>query len=578
MSLTANFDYCVQLGLGPVKAIFHLALKNEALFPHNVGPFVRTFSGQQLSVQVALLDDQTDPADLEFADEKRIRFSLPFRLTVEAPDSPDPSLARVTLQATCTLPGALASWPVDGEEQLGVDFSAVTAADVTLPSISGLPTLDAGRFAAALHTAYIAQPTHRFTLGDNVLQVYDGNRDPTLLPANAASSPSEIVCAVETHGSKQYLKVTLPIHAKVPAASFEAFGHIVFWREIVQTDSTVSVVMGPEPANLALAALIEFDGTHPAEGIVAAQLRPLLLSKLGSFGTVTEPWFSEAWAKTLLAQEIASYAAQRRFPMYTPKSGDPSITLSTPVGFLIPSGGVLAVLMNRRDSAVADHAPDNFLGSKQVALAMGRAALDGMIREAMNTKFPGVNTDGGSEVQTTEGSATLYTLSVTPSDAGTHDQSEGHLWAEGTAEVHIDCWPDPDVSFSGPILLHVAVTETDTECSIKVNPEMGDFDAGQSCCDVFIDILIPVVGIVMLIVIETMIDDIGGQLADQFSQEQARNIEALPPFVAGVAELQACLEDLRVSSQGMVFPGKLRIRREGRSFEDLADSGNLPKP
>jgi hypothetical protein len=28
----------------------------------------------------------------------------------------------------------------------------------------------------------------------------------------------------------------------------------------------------------------------------------------------------------------------------------------------------------------------------------------------------------------------------------------------------------------------------------------------------------------------------------------------------------------------MVFPGKLRIRREGRSYEDLADSGDLPRP
>ena len=32
MSLTSNFDYCVELALGPVKAIFHLALKNEELF------------------------------------------------------------------------------------------------------------------------------------------------------------------------------------------------------------------------------------------------------------------------------------------------------------------------------------------------------------------------------------------------------------------------------------------------------------------------------------------------------------------------------------------------------------------
>ena len=213
----------------------------------------------------------------------------------------------------------------------------------------------------------------------------------------------------------------------------------------------------------------------------------------------------------------------------------------------------------------------------QVALAVGRAALDEMIQRAMNEQFPGVN-NGGSEVSTDEGTATLYTLAVTPSDPGSHDHSEGHLWASGSAEIHIDCWPDPDVTFDGPIFLRVVLTETEQSCSIEVQPEMGEFDAGQSCCDVFIDILIPVVGIVMLIVIESMIDQVGGELAADFAGQQARQIEAIPPFVAGVAELQACLENLFVSSQGLVFPGKLRIRREGRSFEDLSESGDLPRP
>ena len=91
MSLTANFDYCVQLGLAPVKTIFHLALKNEQLFPHNVGPFTRTLSGRTLTLRVRLIDDETDFADLEFADAKHIRFMLPFELTVQTPDSPDPA-------------------------------------------------------------------------------------------------------------------------------------------------------------------------------------------------------------------------------------------------------------------------------------------------------------------------------------------------------------------------------------------------------------------------------------------------------------------------------------------------------
>ncbi|HNU11576.1 MAG TPA: hypothetical protein PKJ45_09465 [Rubrivivax sp.] len=576
MSLTSNFDYCVQLGLVPVKTIFHLALKNEGLFPHNVGPFMRNFSGRMLTVQARLIDDETDPADLEFADAKHVRFFLPFELTVETPDAPDPTLTRVTLKATCTLPGALANWPVDGEDQLGVSFAGISEADVTVPAISGLPVLDAARLAAAIHTRYSALPTHRFTLGNNVLVIYDGNRDPTLDPANAAT-PYEIQTAIEPHGGKDYLKVTLPIHGTVPSAAFANYGRVVVWREIVPGDGTVSVTMGSMPADPTLATQVDFDGAHPAETLIVTSLKPLIEAQLGSFGTITEPWFTDATAKSLLAVEIATYASDKRFPIYTPRSGDPSVPLSTPVGFLLPAAGVLAVLMNRRDSSVADFAPDDFLGANQVALAVGRAALDEMIQRAMNEQFPGVN-NGGSEVSTDEGSATLYTLSVTPSDAGTHGQGEGHLWASGTAEVHIDCWPDPDVSFDGPIFLRVLLTETDAECSIEVKPEMGEFDAGQSCCDVFIDILIPVVGIVMLIVIESMIDKVGGELAADFAGRQARHIEAIPPFVTGVAELQACLERLVVSSQGLVFPGKLRIRREGRSFEDLSASGDLPRP
>ncbi len=576
MSLTSNFDYCVELGLAPVKAIFHLALKNEELFPHNIGPFTRNYSGHAFTISARLLDDIDAPADLEFADAQHIRFFLPFELTVEVPDSPDPSLARVTLRATCTVPGALATWPVDGEDQLGIDFSGVSAADVTVPAIAGLPALDAARFLTAIHAQYEAMPSHTFTLAGNTLVIYDGNRDPTLAPPNAAT-PFEIEAAIEAHGGKDYLKVTLPLHADVPMAFFSVYGHATFWREIVSGPTSVSVNFATEPADAALATQIDFDGSHPAEGPVVAQLKPLLIGQLAGFGTVTEPWFTEASAKEIMAAEIAAYASDKRFPMYTPRSGDPAVPLSTPVGFLLPADGVLAVLMNRRDASVPDAAPDNFLGANQVALAVGRAALDEMITRAMNEQFPGVN-DGGAEVTTDEGSATLYTLSVTPSDPGAHGKAEGHLWAEGTAEVHIDCWPDPDVSFSGPIYLRVVTTETDEECSMEVQPEMGEFDAGQSCCDVFIDILIPVVGIIMLIVIESMIDKVGGELAADFAGQQARNIEALPPFVAGVAELQACLEDLRVSSQGLVFPGKMRIRREGLSFEDLAESGDLPRP
>ena len=80
MSLTSNFDYCVELGIGPVKSIFHLAFKSEERFPHNIGPVSRDFSGQTMSISVRVMDDETDAADLSFFDDKHITFSFPFEV------------------------------------------------------------------------------------------------------------------------------------------------------------------------------------------------------------------------------------------------------------------------------------------------------------------------------------------------------------------------------------------------------------------------------------------------------------------------------------------------------------------
>lgn len=578
MSNTSNFDFCVQFGIEAVREIFHLALKNEDIFPHNLPPVTRDFGGHPATIRVRLLDDMDDPADLSFRDEKHILFDLPAEIQVETPDAPDPELAQVTLKSTIKAPGRLESWPVEGEDQLGIDFSGIVAGDVEVPALSGLPALDAGRFEAALHTAYEDMPSHVFSLGDNVLTIYDGTRDPSLIPPNAPGNP-EITAALEAHGGVQYLRVTLPLHASVPAAlGFDAYGTATFWREVQQGGGIVRVLMGTEPADNALKTQIDFDTTSPAEGIVVTQLTPLLVAQLGSFGTIEEPWFDEAAARSLIQQETAAYLQPRRFPMYTPRSGDDEVALSTPVGFLLVPTETLAILMNRRTGTEADDtAPDDFRGADILALALSRAVLDENIAQAIAEEFPGLD-NGGERISTDEGDATLKSLTVTPSDPGTHGEAEGHLWISGKAKVHIRCWPDPDVNFDGPIFLRLDTVETETECSATFEAEMGDFDAGQSCCDIFIDLIIPIVGWIMLGVIESMIDKVGGELAEEFAGAQERQMQPIPNFVVGVAELQACLEECLTSSQGLVLPGKLRIRREGRSFEDLEEGGNLPRP
>ena len=576
MSNTSNFDFCVQFGIEAVREVFHLALKNEDLFIHNLPPMPRNFGGHPATVSVRLLDDLTDDADLSFLDLKRILFDLPIEITVETPDAPDPSLARVTLSSTIRAPGSLASWPVDGEDQLGINFAGIIAADVEVPALTGLPALDAARFLAALHTRFVALPSRSFSQGGNTLNIYDGTRGPVLTPPNKPGNP-EITAVLEMQGPDQFLKVTLPLHAKITMPiAWSSYGVATFWRKVVFGTGTVTVTMETEPAP-PLRTVILFDDIGFIGQQVATQLQPLLVTQLANFAPVTEPWFDEAAAKELLKAEVAGYLSPRRFPFYTPKSGDPAHPLTTPVGFLLVPTSTLAILMNRRTGTAADDvAPDDFRGADLLALALSRAVLDASIAEAIESEFENLD-NGGHFISTPEGDATLLSLSVTPSDAGEHGETEGHLWISGEAEVHIDCWPDPDVSFDGPIFLRLIVVETETTCSATFKAEMGEFDAGQSCCDVFVDLLIPIVGWIMLGVVEHMIDEVGGELAVKIAGGQEQVLAPIPSFVQGVAEMQACLETCITSSQGLVLPGKLRIRREGTSFEDLADDGNLPR-
>jgi hypothetical protein len=111
-----------------------------------------------------------------------------------------------------------------------------------------------------------------------------------------------------------------------------------------------------------------------------------------------------------------------------------------------------------------------------------------------------------------------------------------------------------------------------------VVPHAGSFNIHESCCDTLLDILIPVVGWIMLVVVNSTVSDIGGQLVNQVAQQEAQAIQPLPPTIIGIAQVTACLTGLVISGQGFVFPGTISVRRVTRSFKDLQSIGALPRP
>ncbi|MFI6098140.1 hypothetical protein ACIA8G_21480 [Lentzea sp. NPDC051213] len=577
MSLTANFDYCAELGIDLVRQIFHLAFKSEDRYPHNIGPFERDFTGQPVKVWVRVLDDDTDVAELSFPNSNHVLFSFPFEIRTEVPGAPDPALSRITMKARVEVPASISAWLEGETEVLGLSFEGITANAVTVVTLDGLPDIDASRFAETIHARYLTIP-HTYSRGGGTLVLYDGNRDPGLNPPNAAT-PQEIQVALETHSNERYLKVVAPMHASVPAAgNFAAYGRTTFWRKVTSTSATITVDMTSVPPLPALQTTVDFDSSHPAKGIVESQLRPLIDGVLRGYGTLTEPGFDETGAEALLQAEVANYLVTRRFPIYSPQPLASGAPLTSPIGFTV-GGSVFAVLLNRRTGTPADdHPPDDFLAGAAVALAVGRTKVDEQVAEAIATEFPGLGS-GGHLIEVPEGSATLQTLSVVPADPGEHEVDRGHLWVSGTAEVHIDCWPDPDVFFAGPLFLDVHTGEDpDGGCSFTIQATPGEFDIDESCCDVFLDLIIPIVGWIMLAIVESTIDAVGGELVKEIGERQARHVEAFPPVVNGIAEISTCVTDLRVSAEGFVFPAQAKIRRLGESFEDRAADHDLPRP
>jgi len=256
-------------------------------------------------------------------------------------------------------------------------------------ALEGMPTADTTTLLNCIHAKYteIGSAAHTHTLGDNVLLIYDDNLDPGLDPVNGAT-PYQITAALETYGTDQYVKFVLPVHATVPTVAYQSYGRINAWRLFEQSDTTVTVHMEKEPTDPALATKVELDTPSFAVPQIEAQLNLQVPGALAAFDTPQYPLPSEAKAKESLRTRAAAYLQPLKFPVYSPQSGDPSIVLSTPVGFLLVADGVLAILMNRRDSSVPDYAPDNFLGSEQLALAIGKARAYEVIAEGIEKQYP----------------------------------------------------------------------------------------------------------------------------------------------------------------------------------------------
>ena len=161
-------------------------------------------------------------------------------------------------------------------------------------------------------------------------------------------------------------------------------------------------------------------------------------------------------------------------------------------------------------------------------------------------------------------------MTVTPEDSGDNGATPGHLWTSGSATVHIPCWFDSHVNFSGPIFIDTTLDQSNNMCTLTFQARAGNFNIGQNCCTVFEDLIVPIVGWIMLAVTQNMISSVGGSLASQIAAGQTSILHPIPPVVNGIAQVSACLTSLNIFTAGFVFPGTITIVRLSHEFPGSA--------
>ncbi|MCK6528607.1 hypothetical protein L6R50_13975 [Myxococcota bacterium] len=473
---------------------------------------------------------------------------------------------------------------------LGTPPDPGDAAHQTLVLLDEIPAVDAEVFEAAFHQAYLDGVfPHQHSTGLGTITFYDGTADPSLTPAHPLSA--EITTELLVEGTVTYLRVRIPCHV---SAALSSFGVLRFDRVVNVTPTTVSVDFGAAPGaaghetvfqmevsyldgvlaaftgtvEIALDSVGPQSGPNPS-GTLTTAIAQAADAFAAAFGDVAQAAPSEARARELIAEEVANYLRQQHFPLYTPDPGENDAVLTSPVGKLLVAEEVLAIQLTPRVGE-PDEVPESFVGANRMALAVGLARVNELIQQQIAETFPDLHTEQGDRIEeVTDRKVWLRSLSVSPAD--------GHFDVSGSASVEIDCWWDPDVEFSGPVYL-VATTGVDEDgnCTLQVDPEPGDFDLDQSCCDILIQIFIPVVGWIMAAVITSALDAVGTEVFDSTAGTAAQVVEALPPVVIGIAAVESCLVDVRVQANGMVFPGKIEVERVDRSFEELAEERRQP--
>jgi hypothetical protein len=486
MSNTSCFNYVLELPLGTLSALLRAVLEE----PEAAGSVltqrwegVPIPGGYTATVEVRPGDFVTMPpvVTLPLA-PLAMKLVLDMRVVIDVNELPE--LDPIEYGIHFELPGFLAKTAA-APPQLRLGFTGVTQADLNLVLSGGQIALTPALVEARVHDLYDANPALAQDVQNNV--PWPPGPDPTVrvttdvFDDEPGSMPFRGSIAVPSSTATS-VTLRMPGHFHVQGLAVP---------NIVNTDMTVDVVVPVQQSDgelrVRLSQLTANDvsvtfATPPTSPLIdfgaKTVLRNAIANKLKTFAPAPSHDLIQLLPKAAdvqatMTERLLAFARALTLPVFSPQPpnnpGAIDLTLFEPATV---SGQVLALQFVPLGDGTPCDPPDVFASPTDgFAIAVAAGEVQRML---------GPIVDGAKGDRNVEGyDMTVKALSAGLSNPGDHGVVDGHIWIDGTTEVHVDCWADPEVDFAGAIFLESKKQGTS---EMVFEAKAGDFTADDPCC------------------------------------------------------------------------------------------------
>lgn len=530
MSLSSCFTYIIELPTATLNSMMAAVLQEAdaagvqtSLHQENV-----PVNGYTATVDAQLDVTANPPAMTLTATDLGVLLHLHMNLQVTV--NGIANLGAIQYQLVFDFPGQFQKQPTTPPVLVMV-FPALTPAVLNLNVSGGTVTLTPALIEPQVHALYAAHPELAHSVQTGIA---------TGLPA-----PNDIWAVTvdiydDTPGSMNYrgqITVAVPDQAHI---QLNMPGHLTAQNissTAINSDITVHTVVPVLMADGSITvrlsqvtgANVTIDYASPNIYTVggATLIANQFAAKFAALGDLVQPIPSSAQVNAAIASQLVQYGSALSIPIFkpTPPASPTDMDLTTFVPTTVATQ-VLALQLEQQ--ARPCDTPDVFFNGSGFAVSVDLDKCNSIIQ-------PVVAAENGTNQNIQGHNVTLNDITAALANPGDNGVADGHIWLTGEVTVHIDCWPDAHINFSGPITL---TPDVDTNGNIKFQAHAGTFQADDPCC-----------GSVDPNAISSFIE----------SQQNYPPISGLPSNFAGVGQINITLTNVDIFASGMVIRGDLGV-------------------